>query len=69
MHSPTCRKVTAYPQLSGQRLLREIQAHGCDGGYTAVTDFLPSVIGLAGRLGEGIVTGLDQQVLVSLVVD
>jgi transposase len=34
------RRVTAYPGLTGSRLLREIREHGYTGGYTAVTDFL-----------------------------
>jgi transposase len=33
-------RVTAYPELSGKRLLREIRERGYAGGYTAVTDFL-----------------------------
>ncbi len=33
-------RITAFPDLSGQRLLREIKQHGYKGGYTAVTDFL-----------------------------
>ncbi|HUH48821.1 MAG TPA: IS21 family transposase [Mycoplana sp.] len=36
-------RITAYPELSGRRLLREIRALGYDGGYTAVTDFLRMV--------------------------
>ena len=31
---------TAYPGLTGRRLLRELRELGYDGGYTAVTDFL-----------------------------
>ncbi len=37
------RRVTAYPGLTGSRLLREIREHGYTGGYTAVTDFLREV--------------------------
>jgi transposase len=33
-------RVTAYPGLTGRRLLRELREHGYDGGYTAVTDTL-----------------------------
>src|SRR5512132_1371001 len=36
-------RITAYPQLSGRRLLREVRALGYDGGYTAITDFLRTV--------------------------
>ncbi|MGZ9071283.1 MAG: IS21 family transposase [Allosphingosinicella sp.] len=36
-------RITAYPQLSGRRLLREIRAFGYSGGYSAVTDFLRTV--------------------------
>jgi transposase len=36
-------RVTAFPALSGQRLLREIRERGYLGGYTAVTDFLREV--------------------------
>ena len=34
---------SAYPQLSGRRLLREVRDLGYDGGYTAITDFLRTV--------------------------
>ena len=33
-------RVTAYPGLTGRRLLRELREHGYEGGYTAVTDTL-----------------------------
>lgn len=33
-------RITAYPDLSGARLLREIRELGYEGGYTAVTDVL-----------------------------
>jgi transposase len=33
-------RVSAYPELSGKRLLREIRELGYTGGYTAVTDLL-----------------------------
>ena len=36
-------RVTAYPGLSGARLLRELKERGYEGGYTAVTDFLRDV--------------------------
>jgi len=36
-------RVTAFPALSGRRLLREIRECGYLGGYTAVTDFLREV--------------------------
>ena len=36
-------RVSAYPDLSGRRLLREIREMGYEGGYTAVTDFLREV--------------------------
>ncbi len=36
-------RVTAYPGLSGARLLRELRERGYEGGYTAVTDFLRDV--------------------------
>lgn len=36
-------RVEAYPSLSGQRLLREIQRLGYAGSYTTVTDYLRSV--------------------------
>ena len=32
--------MSAYPELSGRRLLRELSELGYDGGYTAITDFL-----------------------------
>jgi transposase len=32
--------VTAYPGLTGRRLLRELRERGYEGGYTAVTDAL-----------------------------
>jgi transposase len=36
-------RVTAFPELTGRRLLREIGERGYPGGYTAVTDFLREV--------------------------
>ena len=36
-------RVTAYPGLSGARLLRELKERGYGGGYTAVTDYLRDV--------------------------
>jgi len=36
-------RVTAYPGLSGARLLRELQERGYQGGYTMVTDYLRDV--------------------------
>jgi hypothetical protein len=36
-------RITAYPQLSGRRLLREVRDLGYGGGYTAITDFLRTV--------------------------
>lgn len=36
-------RVTAYPGLSGARLLRELKDRGYRGGYTAVTDYLRDV--------------------------
>jgi transposase len=36
-------RVSAFPGLTGSRLLREIKEHGYAGGYTAVTDFLREV--------------------------
>ena len=33
-------RVTAYPGLTGRRLLRELRERGYEGGYTAVTDVL-----------------------------
>lgn len=36
-------RITNFPDLSGRRLLREIEALGYNGGYTAVTDFLRDV--------------------------
>ena len=36
-------RVTAYPGLTGSRLLRELKERGYEGGYTAVTDFLRNV--------------------------
>lgn len=36
-------RVIAFPDLSGARLLREIQGLGYEGSYTAVTDFLREV--------------------------
>lgn len=36
-------RVTAWPDLSGKRLLREIKERGYTGGYSAVTDFLREV--------------------------
>jgi transposase len=40
-------RVTAYPGLSGRRLLREIRERGYRGGYTAVTDTVRDVRPLA----------------------
>ena len=36
-------RVSAYPALTGSRLLRELRELGYTGGYTAVTDFLREV--------------------------
>ncbi|MER8646862.1 IS21 family transposase, partial [Mesorhizobium sp. M1252] len=36
-------RITAYPGLSGRRLLRELKDRGYAGGYTTVTDFLRDV--------------------------
>ncbi|MCB8878545.1 IS21 family transposase [Acidisoma silvae] len=36
-------RVTAYPGLSGSRLLRELRHRGYAGGYTAVTDYLRDI--------------------------
>ncbi|MBJ7412412.1 MAG: transposase [Phenylobacterium sp.] len=36
-------RVTAYPGLSGARLLRELRERGYVGGYTAVTDYLRDI--------------------------
>ncbi len=36
-------RVTAWPDLSGKRLLRELKERGYTGGYSAVTDFLREV--------------------------
>jgi transposase len=36
-------RVSAYPGLSGARLLRELRERGYPGGYTAVTDYLRDV--------------------------
>jgi transposase len=36
-------RVTAYPGLTGSRLLRELKEFGYEGGYTAITDFLRDV--------------------------
>lgn len=36
-------RVTAYPELSGRRLLREIREFGYEGCYSVVTDFLRTV--------------------------
>ena len=36
-------RITAYPQLSGRRLQREVRDLGYDGGYTTITDFLRTV--------------------------
>jgi transposase len=36
-------RVTAYPGLTGRRLLRELREHGYEGGYTAVTDVLREI--------------------------
>jgi transposase len=36
-------RVSAFPDLSGKRLLREIRGLGYQGGYTGVTDFLRDV--------------------------
>ena len=38
-----CQRVASFPDLSGRRLLREIEDLGYQGGYTAVTDFLRTV--------------------------
>jgi transposase len=35
--------VTAYPGLTGRRLLRELRERGYEGGYTAVTDVLREI--------------------------
>jgi len=36
-------RVTAYPGLTGRRLLRELRERGYEGGYTAVTDVLREI--------------------------
>jgi transposase len=36
-------RVTAYPGLTGRRLLRELRERGYAGGYTAVTDLLREI--------------------------
>jgi transposase len=36
-------RVTAYPGLTGRRLLRELRERGYEGGYTAVTDELREI--------------------------
>ena len=36
-------RITAYPQLSGRRLQREVRDLGYAGGYTTITDFLRTV--------------------------
>jgi len=36
-------RITAFPELTGKRLLREIRELGYEGGYTAVTGFLLEV--------------------------
>ena len=36
-------RVTAYPGLTGRRLLRELRERGYEGGYTAVTDVLHEI--------------------------
>ncbi len=35
--------MTAYPSLTGRRLLRELRERGYEGGYTAVTDTLREI--------------------------
>ena len=45
-------RVTAWPDLLGQRLLREIRERGYRGGYSAVTDFLRDVRPPAVKLHE-----------------
>jgi transposase len=51
-------RVSAYPGLTGKRLLRELREMGYAGGYTAVTDFLrdvrpPSASGFEVRFETG----------------
>ncbi len=36
-------RLAAFPQLTGQRLLRELRDRGYTGGYTVLTDFLRDV--------------------------
>jgi predicted phage terminase large subunit-like protein len=36
-------RVTAYPSLTGRRLLRELRERGYEGGYTAITDTLREI--------------------------
>jgi transposase len=36
-------RVTAYPGLTGRRLLRELRERGYEGGYTAITDVLREI--------------------------
>ena len=36
-------RVTAYPGLTGRRLLRELRERGYEGGYTAVTDMVREI--------------------------
>lgn len=38
-----CERVAAWPELTGERLLRESRAQGCAGRRTAVNDFLRTV--------------------------
>jgi transposase len=45
-------RVTAYPGLSGARLLRELKERGYQGGYTAVTDYLREIRPAAERAFE-----------------
>lgn len=45
-------RVTAWPDLSGQRPLREIEERAHRGGYSTVTDFLHEVRPLAVRLHQ-----------------
>ena len=45
-------RVTAWPDLSGMRLLREIRERGYTGGYSAVTEFLREVRPPAVKLHE-----------------
>jgi transposase len=38
-----CERLTAFPQLTGRRLLRELREIGYAGGYTILTDFLRKI--------------------------